>query len=117
MKSNLTEIWQSVNNYAWHGDLLALLLMVGVITILMLHYRPADRRTLISTLLLFGFGLAGQLASGLVFVAGFPQIASGLHEAFLIFEGLAAIRLFGIFAFRLLLPTLRLMPPRILEDI
>ena len=117
MKSNLMEIWQSVNNYAWHGDLLILLLMVGLVVMLMLYYRPADRKILISTLLLFGFGLAGQLASGFVLVAGFPQIASGLHEAFLIVEGLAAIRLCGIFVFRLLLPTLRFLPPRILEDI
>ena len=115
--TKIIEWCRQAGDYAWHDDLLVALAMVGLVTAVLLRYRPADRKTVFFTLLLFGFGLAGQLASGAVFVAGFPQAAAGLHEVFLIVEGLGAIRLGGIFAFRLLLPTFGLMPPRILEDI
>lgn len=115
--TNATDLWNRASSFAWHADLLSLLLLIWIIAMLMLRYRPADRRSLFSTLLMLGFGLLGQLASGFIVASGFPIVAVGVHEAFLILEGLAVIRIFGIFVFRLMLPLIRLTPPRILEDI
>jgi CRP-like cAMP-binding protein len=43
--------------------------------------------------------------------------AAWMRESALILEGLAIIRLCGMFLFRILLPLVRLPPPRILEDL
>lgn len=117
MLTNAADIWNTANHFAWHADLLSLLLLVWIISMLILRYRPADRKSLFSTLLMLVFGLLGQLVSGFVNIGGFSMMAAGLHEAFLILEGLAVIRVIGIFIFRLILPLIRFTPPRILEDI
>ncbi|HEY3326523.1 MAG TPA: mechanosensitive ion channel family protein [Novimethylophilus sp.] len=117
MNQPFPELWNSVRAFAWHEDLLALLLLVGFIAVLVARYRPSDRHKLFSTLLLLGFSLLGQLAAGITAVTGFPTIGAGLLEAFLILEGITVISLLGLFVFRLALPLLRMNPPRILEDI
>ncbi|GBG12779.1 mechanosensitive ion channel protein MscS [Novimethylophilus kurashikiensis] len=109
--------WDTASRFAWHDGLGSLLLLVAALSLLMLHYRPSDRRSLFSTLLMLAFGLIGQLGAGFVSTRGFPAMAEGLHEAFRILEGLAVIRIFGMFIFRMLPPLVHLTPPRILEDI
>ena len=66
---------------------------------------------------MFLLGIIGQLASGVLHVAGAAWAANTLHEIFIIISGLALIRLLGLVLFRVLLPLVRIMPPRILEDI
>ncbi len=117
MDQSLPALWNTVRAYAWHDDIIALLVLVGIIAVLVLRFRPADRNEVWSTLLLLVFSLGGQLASGFSAVFGFPNIAAGLQEAFLILEGIMVIRLLGLFAFRLALPALHATPPGILEDI
>lgn len=109
--------WQNANLYAWHEDVLYLVLFVAVIGTLLSRFKPSDRRSVALTLALFAASLAGLFASGIVAHSGFSGLASWLHEAFLILEGITAIRLCGMFVFRLLLPFVRLQAPRILEDI
>lgn len=110
-------MWQSVNDFAWHDDFPTLAVAVVVVASLLLRCKPADRRSIAATLLLFAISLAGLLGSGVLFHLGFTGTGIWLHGAFLILEGLAVIRLCGMFVFRLLLPAVRLHPPRILEDI
>lgn len=117
MDQPFPELWNSVRAFAWHEDLLALLLLVGFVAVLVARYRPPDRRKLVSILLLLGFSLFGQLAAGITAVTGFPAIGAGLLEAFLILQGMTVISLLALFLFRLALPLLRMNPPRILEDI
>jgi len=116
MITTVANNWSTTSHFAWHDGLGGLLVLVTIVAVLMLHYRPQDRRSLSATLLMLGLGLLGQLAAELI-SNGFPAMASGLHEAFRILEGLAVIRLFGMFVFRLALPLVHLTPPRILEDI
>jgi small-conductance mechanosensitive channel/CRP-like cAMP-binding protein len=110
-------MWQSVNNFAWHEDLPALALISITFWLLLLRFNPSDRRSASLTLILFLSSLVGLYAGGVAFHLGFSTLGEWLHETFLILEGLAIIRLGGMFLFRLLLPLLRLHPPRILEDI
>lgn len=110
-------MWQNVSAFAWHDGLLPLTLLTVAVGLLMLRFKPVDRRSVIYTLLLFATGLAGVFLSGLVAHLEFRRLADWLLAVFLIIEGLAAIRLYGMFLFRLLLPRIGLHSPRILEDL
>lgn len=113
----MESLWQNANHYAWHEDVVYLILFVAVIGTLLSRFKTSDRRSVALTLGLFIASLAGQFASGIVAHFGFSGLGNWLHETFLILEGITAIRLCGMFVFRVLLPTIRLQPPRILEDI
>lgn len=79
--------------------------------------RPGDRSTLYHTAVFYALALAGQLAVALSTGFGLGLAGDVLSEVFLIMAGVALIRLCGLVLFRLLLPALRLQPPRILEDV
>ena len=114
---SLDTLWAQAHLYAWHEDVEYLVAFVAVIGTLLSRFKPSDRRSVALTLALFFASLAGQFISGVIDHIGFYSLAKWMHETFLILEGITAIRLCGMFAFRLLLPLVRLAPPRILEDI
>jgi len=113
--NNVESLWGSINFFAWHEAMLFLLL--AGIGLMLSRSNPADQRSVTITLAVFAASLAGQFASGIIAQLGFAVPGRWLHETFLILEGVTAIRLCGMFAFRLLIPFLRMEPPRILEDI
>ena len=81
------------------------------------RFRPQDRATLWSTLLV---ALAGLLSLGAAQAADWarlPIVAQVLHEAGVIALGIALIRLLSLLAFRVLFPRLGVQAPRIAEDI
>jgi small-conductance mechanosensitive channel len=117
MPNTYKQFIDTIVSPAWHDDIATLLFLVAIIAVLFLRFRPNDRKTLVTTLLLLSLALVGQLASVFIELLGFMRIAASLHEAFLILEGLAVIRLIGVFVFRVVLPLLSFKPPRILEDI
>ncbi|HQR51180.1 MAG TPA: mechanosensitive ion channel family protein [Methylophilaceae bacterium] len=108
-------MWQSVN--AWQGGIAQLALLTAIVGALLLRFRNADRRSIGLTLGVFAASLAGIFVSGMMASTGFPALGAWLHEIFMILQGVAVIRLGGMFVFRLLLPLVRLQSPRILEDI
>lgn len=86
-----------------------------VLFLLILLLRRAERRRAVvsSTLL-----LAGLLMLELLTRLQHYQAGSGwLHELFVVLVGMVQIRIAGLAVFRVLLPTMRLDPPRILEDV
>lgn len=117
MKNTFFQSIENMVDAAWHDDIATLLLLVTILAGIFVRSRPNDRKTLTLTLSLLGFSLIGQLAGVMIGSAGFWRVSTALHEAFLILEGLAIIRLLGLFIFRVILPALRFTPPRILEDI
>ena len=110
-------LWQSANLYAWHEDLPTLIMLVIAMGVSLARYKVGSRRSVMLTMTAFAASLAGQFASGIVALAGLSGVGMWMHETFLILEGIIAIRIGGMFIFRLLLPLVRLQPPRILEDI
>lgn len=44
-------MWQSVNEFAWHDDLALLAIADAAVGLLMVHYKPAERRSILATLL------------------------------------------------------------------
>ncbi len=85
--------------------------------VLLYRFRPMDRPSLGSTCTVAVIGLAALVIAWIFRDSGLAMIAGALDEAGVILVGVAFIRLTGMIAFRLLLPTLRITPPRILEDV
>jgi small-conductance mechanosensitive channel len=110
-------VWQQIFEFAWAPPLYPLTALLAVITLLLFRLRENDRRILINT---FGFYLVsavGLLLSGTLAVSGYLSFATPVYNFFMLTLGMAAIRLGGLFLFRLLLPALRIRTPSFLEDI
>lgn len=104
-----------VLSHMWHAGMGYLLVLVVVMLLFLLRV-PRERSTLINTLLFFLFSLVGLFVSGLIAAGGYTEQAATVRQVFIIVEGLAVIRLSGLFLFHVLLPLARLSPPSILED-
>jgi len=107
---------QRISDLAWHQDIVYLAGIVMLAALVLYRFKPGVRRTLTNTLGFFLACLAGLFMSGVFAYLGFANAASALHEIFIVAEGMAVIRLTGLFVFRILLPLARLNPPSILED-
>ncbi len=112
-----TPIWQQIFHFAWDPLLYPLTALLALITLLLFRLRENDQRILINT---FGFYLvsgSGLLLSGLLAAYGQQSLATPVYNFFMLTLGMAAIRLSGLFLFRLILPALRIHTPSFLEDI
>jgi len=109
--------WDSAIHYFWREESLMVLVMALALAFLLMHYHKEERRSIINTLGFFFACLLGQFLSSLIHAMQFEMAASVLHEAFIIGGGIALIRLWGLLVFRIVLPLLRMKPPRITEDI
>ncbi|HUO44018.1 MAG TPA: mechanosensitive ion channel family protein [Burkholderiales bacterium] len=94
-----------------------LFLMVAALSLLLFHFRRDDRHVLLNTLGFCGLGLFGFWSSAMISALGMSAASAVMREASIIVAGVAIIRLWGMFVFRVVLRAVRLKPPRILEDI
>jgi small-conductance mechanosensitive channel/CRP-like cAMP-binding protein len=108
---------QSGWSYFWREESPYVVSVALALAALLWQLRPADRRSVGYTLGFFLFCLAGQFGAGLLDARGLSAGAAATHELFVVGSGVALIRLAGLLLFRLLLPAVRLQPPRIAEDI
>src|SRR5947207_3350481 len=100
-----------------HSEVAWLTLLALALAVLLHRFRPAERSVYLNTLWLFLLGVLGQ-AGALAFEAlDFPGVASALHTIFRIVTAISLIRLVGFGLFRLLLPLMGRVLPRILEDV
>ena len=109
--------WDNMFGFFWAEEHLPLLIMVVCIAVVLLHFRREERASLVNTLAFFLVCLFGQFLSGLLHALEFARAAAVTHEVFVIGAGIAVIRLWGQLVFRIILPAIRLKPPRITEDI
>tara|TARA_R110002167_G_scaffold98718_5_gene259381 strand:- start:8603 stop:10135 length:1533 start_codon:yes stop_codon:yes gene_type:complete len=110
-------IWQSINLFAWHDDMVMPVVYSLVVGVLLLRFNPAGKKAILITLTVYAVSLLGMLASGALFVFGFTSASVWIRELFQFIEGLVLIRLSMMLVLRLILPALRLKVPTILEDI
>ncbi|HYR05970.1 MAG TPA: mechanosensitive ion channel family protein, partial [Gallionella sp.] len=103
--------------FFWREESLPVLAMTLGLAFLLFHFLKEERNSVLNTLSFFFASLALQFASGLIHALQFVAAAAALHEAGLICAGIAVIRLWGLVVFRMVLPLMRIMPPRIAEDI
>ncbi|MCC6534224.1 MAG: mechanosensitive ion channel [Burkholderiales bacterium] len=111
----------SVGEIVWSrlsdDDAMSLALMVAVIAAVLYLRRPEERTSLRNTLGLCVLGFAGVVAAEMLAAFSLGTAGGVVREAGVVLAGLAIIRLWGQFLFRVLLPLARMTPPRILEDL
>jgi Small-conductance mechanosensitive channel len=110
-------LWQNVIGLFGWNTVPVVLLATLAITALSFRVLPTERRDIRNSLLFLVASLIGILASTVFHRLELPGMASTLQEVFLIIQGIALIRLWAIFLFRLVLPKLGVSAPRISEDI
>src|SRR3990167_1997446 len=109
--------WNNVMQIFWHEESLPVLALALGIAFLLFHFLKEERKSVMNTLIFFFACLVLQFISGLIHALQFIFAAAILHEAGLIGTGIAVIRLCGLLVFRIILPLMRITPPRIAEDI
>jgi len=109
--------WDNTLSFFWSDVSLLLLVMVVCLAVVLLHFRHEERTSLINTVSFFLVCLFGQFISGVLHALEHLRAADVTHEVFVIGAGIAVIRLWGQLVFRIVLPAVKLTPPRITEDI
>ena len=109
--------WNTAMQFFWRAESLPVLVMTLCVAFLLFHFLREERKGVLNTLTFFFACLALQFVSGLLQALQFPSAATIFHEAGLIGAGIAVIRMWGLLVFRIILPRMRVMPPRIAEDI
>ncbi len=112
----MMSFWNITLDFFWRDGSLALLVMALGLALLLLHFRKNERKDIFNTLVFFLVCLFGQFASSLLHAMEFTRTAGLLHELFVIGAGIALIRLWVQLLFRIVLPLIKLSPPRIAED-
>ncbi|MDZ4202696.1 MAG: mechanosensitive ion channel family protein [Gallionella sp.] len=103
--------------YFWRQESAPLLVMAVGLAFVLFHFLKDERKSVFNTLMFFVICFFLQFVSSLIHALQFVSAAAVLHEAALIGTGIALIRLWGLLLFRIVLPMLRVKPPRIAEDI
>ncbi len=109
--------WDTTVQFFWREESLLVLVVALTLALLLFHFIRDERRSVINTLRFFFVCMAGLFVSGLFHAFQLTSAAELLHEAFVIGAGIALIRLWGLAIFRIVMPKIRLTPPRIAEDI
>jgi small-conductance mechanosensitive channel/CRP-like cAMP-binding protein len=81
------------------------------------HWRPQDRKPVATALMFFALALCGLIFSHLLTTLQIKTFTKELYAVSMFAAGMASIRLFGLFLFRLILPLCRISLLRILEDL
>lgn len=110
--------WDAVMQFFWRQESLPVLVMTVMLVFLLLYFLKLreERSAVLNTLIFFIACLFLQFASSLAYALQFTA-AELLFEVAVVGAGIAVIRLWGLLVFRILLPKLRVTPPRIAEDI
>jgi small-conductance mechanosensitive channel/CRP-like cAMP-binding protein len=83
----------------------------------LLALRPKDRTATRNSLVLLGLAAVAELVGHAVETGAAARAGTMIADAASILMGLVLIRLVAMFVFRVLLPVLRFMTPRIIEDL
>ena len=107
-----------LNNFILQNHQAGLLLSVALLMAMLLwHWQPQDRKPVATVLTFFALALSGVIISSVLAALGIKTITKELYEISIFVGGMASIRLFGMFLFRLVLPLCRISLMRILEDL
>ena len=88
-----------------------------VLGLVLLALRPKDRASTRNALVLLVFCAVAGAADTAIGSMGSRTIAGILADASTVLVGIVLIRMVGILVFRVLLPAMRVMPARIVEDL
>lgn len=109
--------WELVMQFFWREESLPVLAMAFLLAFFLLRFHQEKRQSVLNTLMFFFVCMAMLFVSGVLFALQFTNAAELLHEVGVVGAGVALIRLWGWVLFRIVLPAVRLDPPRIAEDV
>jgi CRP-like cAMP-binding protein/small-conductance mechanosensitive channel len=109
--------WRDVMGIFWGAESLPLLVMVMGLFFLLHHFLREERPSIFNTVIFYFVCVFGLFIAGVLHALGIARGADIMHEVAVIGAGVAVIRLWGLIVFRLILPRIKLNPPRITEDI
>jgi hypothetical protein len=102
---------------AWHPEYGNAFVLIAFLLFILVHTRSEGWSILKHSLVFLLLALVSALASGVCQYLGMLIPVRILDEIAVILVGILTIRVFGLSLFRVFLPTVHLIPPRILEDI
>lgn len=109
--------WNTAMEFFWREESLPVLVMALGLALLLFRFLKEERKGILNTLIFFFVCLFLQFFSSLIHALQFASAAAVFHEVGVIGAGIAVIRLWGLLVFRIILPLMRITPPRIAEDI
>lgn len=101
----------------WHHEYVNALVLIAILLFVLVHARTEGWSILKHSFVFLLLAVLSALASSVCYFLDMLIPARILDEVAIIIVGLLTIRLFGLSLFRVFLPSIRLTPPRILEDI
>ncbi len=111
------DFWRDVMGVFWGPESFPLLVMVLGLFFLLHYFLREERPSIINTVIFYFVCVLGLFIAGVLHALGIARGADITHEVAVIGAGVAVIRLWGLVVFRLILPRIKLTPPRITEDI
>lgn len=109
--------WYSALSFFWHEEFLPTAVLALCLAFLLYHFLHDARKSVLNTLGFFVGCELLRLFGGILHALELANSAVVLREVGTIGAGIAVIRLWGLFVFRLVLPRITLNTPRIAEDI
>ena len=103
--------------FSWHTESPYVLAWVVICVVALVRTNDESRQSVIHTVWVYLGALAGQFAAGILHMGGLDGAAGPLLNIAILVAGIALIRLSGMLAFRIVLPAVRVRPPRIAEDL
>jgi len=111
-------LWNNFNIFTFENIQLYVLITLSLIINFMLwRWRQQDRNHVIAILIIQAIALSSIILSKNLLTLELKSLSHSLHEVSIVILGITFIRLFGLLAFRLVLPLCRLNLLRIIEDI
>ena len=115
--ANAPSFLATLLDHFWQVEMTFVTVMTVALALAVYRYHPTDRRTLFNTLIVFAVTLGGLALAATFSASGIHNVAGSIRTLFVLLMGMAIIRLWGLFLFRVLVPAMRFAPPHILEDI
>lgn len=112
-----SELWQKAIDFVWHDYLTSMLAIIIIVSFILFRLRPNERPIVRNALTLFLISLIVLIMSGLVHASTNHESAIWMQKTAILIQGIVAIRLASLFLFRIILPSIKIDPPSILEDV
>ncbi len=101
----------------WYVNIPATALAFIALALIVLRLRREQRAHVLRLTAFFALSILAAFVDGISEALGYTRVAAYAQEIAIVIAGISIIIISGSIIFRIILPTFRLMPPRILQDV
>ena len=112
-----SELWQKAIDFVWHDYLTSMLAIIVIVSFILFRLRHNERPIVRNALTLFALSLIALIISGLLHASANHESAIWIQKTSILIQGIVAIRLASLFLFRIVLPSIKISLPSILQDV